>query len=356
MQRFRFILAVSATSLFAVFFVGIVYAGSLSPSASPAATSYTLTDIYNRLTTNATATEAAHDFAPTGSPASSLYTLKQVYEAIPTIVASTIKRGISYLGVTGTYSGYPGTGWTPNPSGDGSTALNQANCEAAAGWHWFADGNADGDTTDPEDGICVQGTDQILVATGSWNGNDYYTWRDNSYISAYTCSGNFPSGTVATYSGIDSVGSADNTWNVGDCALCQADCYDGKKDLPGQGTFTTPNASGEGPITPEVLKNWKGTRLPTLRDSFGYCGYKNGYSAGTDNYETSCSSDITHGDYGQMIGRTDMCIDISNSGAHEWVSEQFSYNSGRTSGLYSCLHSNSDAVSANLRFRAVYRP
>jgi hypothetical protein len=33
---------------------GVAYAGSLTPSASPAATSYTLSDIFTRLTTNAT--------------------------------------------------------------------------------------------------------------------------------------------------------------------------------------------------------------------------------------------------------------------------------------------------------------
>ncbi|MFH1412773.1 MAG: DUF1566 domain-containing protein [bacterium] len=80
----------------------IVRAGTLTPSASPAATSYTLTDIYTRLTTNATVTEANHVFTPSASPAASFYTLTQIYDSIPTITAANVFNGIEYLGITGT--------------------------------------------------------------------------------------------------------------------------------------------------------------------------------------------------------------------------------------------------------------
>ncbi|MFH1671662.1 MAG: hypothetical protein ABH889_02745, partial [Candidatus Portnoybacteria bacterium] len=80
----------------------IAQAGSLTPSATPVATSYTLTDIYTRLTTNATATAANHDFSPSVSPVASLYTLTQIYDAIPTIDVTKIFSGTSYLGITGT--------------------------------------------------------------------------------------------------------------------------------------------------------------------------------------------------------------------------------------------------------------
>ncbi|MDD5742832.1 MAG: hypothetical protein PHX87_05415 [Candidatus Peribacteraceae bacterium] len=402
MFRVKFIAAVSACSLFTVLLVGVVYAGSLSPSASPAATFYTLADIYTRLTTNATATEAGHAFAPSGAPAASLYTLKQIYEAIPTIDASKVLSGTTYLGVagsissrtlsaandtvaagyyaattlsavdsdlaagniksntqvfgmTGSYVGYPGTGWTPNGSGDGSTPLNQANCAAASGWYWFEDGNGDGDATDPEDGVCVQGTHQ--AAAGSWNGDDSATQYDNSYIADYTCSGNFPNGTVATYSGTGA-GVADTTWNAGDCALCQADCYDGKKDLPGQGGYTRPKYASDGingPVTPEVLKNWKGTRLPASNDFFGFCGRKDGFIAG-DNYSTSCSSDVLYGGYGGMVGRTGECLDLSDSGAWEWLSEQGNYTNARLAGNAACSNFHYGSVYSDRRFRAVFRP
>ncbi|MEA1936613.1 MAG: DUF1566 domain-containing protein [Patescibacteria group bacterium] len=80
----------------------VVKAGSLTPTASPAATSYTLTDIYNRLDTNAVATEEDHDFAPGASPAGTLYTLTQIYDKIPTIAANTVGVGNTYCGIDGT--------------------------------------------------------------------------------------------------------------------------------------------------------------------------------------------------------------------------------------------------------------
>ena len=273
------------------------------------------------------------------------------------VMASTTGSIIEYLEFLGDKIPQEsfGRGWVVSSSGDGSTALTKEACDNASGWYWFEDGNGDGDMTDEEDGICVQET---AVSSGilSWNGYDYTTNYDNSYIADYECEGNFPNGTITagTYNGLDSSGNADTTWNDGDCALCQADCYDGKKDLPDQGTYTS-NSGGaggyEGPITPEVLKNWKGTRLPTSLDFYGFCGYKDG---GSD-YETNCSSATSTGDYGQMIGRTDECLDLSDS-SWEWLSEQHNGNRARIAGDHACSHVNFSNVHNSLRFRAVYRP
>jgi len=246
-------------------------------------------------------------------------------------------------------------GWEANASGDGSTALTKEICDSTSDWYWFEDGNGDGDTTDEEDGICIQET---AVSSGilSWNGYDSTSNYDNSYIADYECEGNFPNGTITTgtYNGLDSGGSADTTWNDGDCALCQTDCYDGKKDLPDQGSYTS-NAGGaggyEGPITPEVLKNWKGTRLPTSLDFYGFCGYKDG---GSD-YETGCSATTATGDYGQMTGRTDECLDLSDS-SWEWLSEQQILYSARIAGDDACSSVVSYNVNGSNRFRAVFRP
>ncbi|MFH0854084.1 MAG: hypothetical protein V1891_01175 [bacterium] len=83
--------------------IGVVNirAGSLTPSGAPAASGYTLGDIYVRLATNATATVGNHDLATTTSPTGTFYTLTQIYSAIPTITANTVKLGTSYLGVAG---------------------------------------------------------------------------------------------------------------------------------------------------------------------------------------------------------------------------------------------------------------
>ena len=250
---------------------------------------------------------------------------------------------------------YPGRGWIASSSGDGSTALTESACDDASGWYWFEDANGDGDMDDKGDGICVQET---AVSSGvlSWNGYAYTSSQDNTYIADYECEGNFPSGTIktGTYNGFDSGGSADTTWDDGDCALCQTDCYDGKKDLPDQGSYTS-NAGGTGgyigPITPEVLKNWKGTRLPTYLDFYGFCGYKDG---GSD-YETGCSSVIITGTDGQMIGRTDECLDLSNSSI-EWISEKIDTDYALIAGDLACSNVHENLVHFNYRFRAIFRP
>lgn len=275
---------------------------------------------------------------------------------------ATVKKGTAFgVSSTGEYSGYPGTGWS-------GTAITQVACDAqnASGWYWFEDGNGDGDITDPEDGLCVKTT---AGTAGSWNGDFFATQRDNSYIAAYTCSGSFPSGIVATYSGIDAAGAADNTFNNGDCALCQADCYDGQKDLPDQGGYTTPSeaqAGIGGPITPEVLKNWKGTRLPTSNDFFGFCGATSGdidSTAGDSAYHSSgASSSKTIGNYGGNAGRganaapNDEYVDLSNSGSWEWLSEQHYILSARIAGYNACSNFTTNFVYSSHRFRAVFRP
>ena len=80
----------------------IVKAGTLTPSATPSATSYTLEDIYIRLTANTAATEANHDLSTTTSPAASFYTLTQIYDSVPTINAAKLLDDTTYLGITGT--------------------------------------------------------------------------------------------------------------------------------------------------------------------------------------------------------------------------------------------------------------
>jgi len=124
-----------ATVIIAVAIVStIVKAGDLQPPGSPAATMYTLSDIYTRLTTNATSTEGDHLFSPLASPASSMYTLTQIYNAIPTIVANTVKKGISYLGVAGTLVPSGGNATTTDVcSGKTFFGANQTDWNLATG-------------------------------------------------------------------------------------------------------------------------------------------------------------------------------------------------------------------------------
>lgn len=326
---------ISLNSFFAIIAVGFfVLAGNLNPSSAPGDTMHTLEDIYCKY---ADCVPAVFGLNSTSSVQATMHTTRDIYDVIDT-------------------EQY-GRGWIASTTGtDATTSLTMAVCIAASStWQWFEDANGDGDTTDPEDGICVRVT---TVAAGlSWNGYDYTTNRDNSYIAGYTCEGSFPTGhvKVGTYNGLTSAGAADTTWNSGDCALCEADCYDGRRDLPAQGTYTA-NVGGtagyQGPLTPDVLKKWKGTRLPSMNDFFGYCGYKDG---GSD-YTTGCSSATTTGSYGTMIGRTDECLDLSNSSTYEWLSEQISYDYARVAGISACSFSGNGSVYVGYRFRAVFRP
>ena len=245
--------------------------------------------------------------------------------------------------------------------GTATTTLTKTTCESAAKWYWFEDGNGDGDYTDEEDGICVQAS-STNSGILTWNGNDCDDEQDNSYIAAYECEGAFPNGTIkaGSYSGryTDVTCTDDTTWNDGDCALCQADCYDGKKDLPDQNGYTAGDeditTGNHGPISSEVLKNWTGTRLPTSLDFFGFCGFKNGSNPAND-YETDCSNATTTGNYGHMIGRTDECLDLSDT-SYEWLSERHYYFSARRAGSNACSCFGYGHVGYSYRFRAVFRP
>ncbi|MGB2762181.1 MAG: hypothetical protein WBC21_01420, partial [Minisyncoccales bacterium] len=81
----------------------VVQAGTITPpSGEPSAQFYTLTDIYNRLNDNSTASESGHLFTFADALSGTHYTLTQIYDKIPTIVANTVKLDTTYLGVDGT--------------------------------------------------------------------------------------------------------------------------------------------------------------------------------------------------------------------------------------------------------------
>ncbi len=98
-------------------FVRTSFAGSLTPPGVPASTMYTLDGIYNRLIDNTTSqVEGSASFTTPGSVSATFHTLKQIYESIPTLDATKILTGTTYMGVAGTASagqaGLPKTGQT----------------------------------------------------------------------------------------------------------------------------------------------------------------------------------------------------------------------------------------------------
>jgi hypothetical protein len=113
-----------------------------------------------------------------------------------------------------------------------------------------------------------------------------------------------------------------------------------------------------GPLNIEILKSWKGTRLPTSMDWYGFCGYKDGTSAGTNAYVTATntlSSSKTYGNFGGQVGRIDELLDLNNQG-WEWLSEQLNNSSARSAGGSACSYIGHNGVHGSYRFRAVFRP
>jgi uncharacterized repeat protein (TIGR02543 family) len=82
-----------------------VIASSLTPQGSAGAVwGYSLDDIYELITNNATTTAGAHDATPTTPPASSMHSLTDIYDALVNLIDDTqVRSGVVYLGVTGTY-------------------------------------------------------------------------------------------------------------------------------------------------------------------------------------------------------------------------------------------------------------
>ena len=158
-----------------VFLLGIAVAdaGSLSPLASPAATSYTLTNIYTRLTTNATATESSHAFAPSGSPTATLYTLKQIYNAVPTINATKVLSGTTYLGIAGSAYGDTNSGYVLGTATVPGTALK--NLFSGSGQGIAGGSQANGGVDDYNNG----GSPAASRYTGGWT----TCTVDNNYCS-----------------------------------------------------------------------------------------------------------------------------------------------------------------------------
>ena len=179
----------------------IVKAGDLQPPASPAATMYTLSDIYTRLTTNATSTEGDHPFSPSASPAPSMYTLTQIYNAIPTIAANTVKLGTSYLGVAGTLV----------PSGGTAAVADLFSGKTA---HLTADWTLDTGTLNLACNTATfDGTGNLVADAYDGAGNGLNRWCMTD--SGDAVAGNILSGKIAWVDGVAITGTA-NIYTYGD--------------------------------------------------------------------------------------------------------------------------------------------
>lgn len=91
----------------------VAYAGSLTPpSGTPTATSYTLEDIYQKLVSGTDATEADHDLSTTAAPAATFYTLTQLYTAVDTLWDNAQGPSAAPLSTGQTFCTEDSGGWT----------------------------------------------------------------------------------------------------------------------------------------------------------------------------------------------------------------------------------------------------
>ncbi|MBP6857614.1 MAG: DUF1566 domain-containing protein [Candidatus Pacebacteria bacterium] len=130
---------------------------------------YTLDGIYNRLIDNTTSqAESSASFTTPGSVSATFHTLKQIYESIPTLDATKILTGTTYMGVAGSASagqaGLPKTGQTHcNAFSGGYGSSSQIPCTATAQdgetqkglAHGYVD-NGDATITDSATGLMWQ--------------------------------------------------------------------------------------------------------------------------------------------------------------------------------------------------------
>jgi len=95
---------------------GVVYAGTITPpSGTPSAQFYTLSEIYNFITSNTTSTEGGHSFTFSDSLAGTGRTLSEIYNALASLIsANKVKLGTTYLGTAGTLVPSGGTATTSN--------------------------------------------------------------------------------------------------------------------------------------------------------------------------------------------------------------------------------------------------
>lgn len=78
---------------------------SFHPTDDIQAQGYTLQDLYNLVNNSTTNTEGNHSLSTTSVPQSSMYSLTDLYNDLTALISpGNIKRGVTYLGIEGTYA------------------------------------------------------------------------------------------------------------------------------------------------------------------------------------------------------------------------------------------------------------
>jgi len=144
---------------------GVVQAGTITPpSGTPTAQFYTLSEIYEFITNNTTATESGHDFTFSDALAGTGHTLTEIYSALANLIsADQVRLGTTYLNVAGTLV----------PSGGNATVA-----DVLAGKTFFGDSQADwnlqtGTMTNVGAQTITPGTSTTTITQGYHDGAGY---------------------------------------------------------------------------------------------------------------------------------------------------------------------------------------
>ncbi|KKR62502.1 hypothetical protein A2643_01660 [Candidatus Nomurabacteria bacterium RIFCSPHIGHO2_01_FULL_39_220] len=174
---------------------GVVYAGTITPpSGTPAAQFYTLSEIYNFITSNTTATEGGHGFTFSDSLEGTGRTLTEIYSSLASLIsADKVKSGTTYLNVAGSLV----------PNGGTATAAGLFNGLTA---HLTGDWDLDTGTLDLACNTATFDGAGNLVAT-SYDGSGDGTNRFCMTASGDAVAGDLLTGLVAWVDGIALTGT-----------------------------------------------------------------------------------------------------------------------------------------------------
>jgi hypothetical protein len=295
----KIILSAGLTVTLSVLIIAFaVKAGSLNPSGTPAATGFTLTDIYNRLNTNAPAVAGNHTFtAPTDTSTPTMYSLTQVYNKIPTINPANLLATTTYLGVTG------------NIAVRGAFSLKASTTDQAVAAGYYSGGTLSGAATlvpgNVKSGVNIFGT------IGSYAGAGGYTFGDNVQSTVLTTATG--AGTYNVSNLANNVIKQGTTWGV---------------SLGSTGTLT-PSPTGNTATTSDVCvsktffgnkqtdwTNRTGTLVidpATVLSGTTYCGIAGSASGSGFTYGSSSPAGVLTSPATPATGGTFVASNLSNS-------------------------------------------
>jgi len=198
----------------------VAQAGTITPpSGSPVATFYTISEIYEFITNNTTATEGDHSFTFSDALAGTGYTLTEIYTALENLIsADKVKLGTTYLNVAGTLVPSGGTATSTNVL-SGKTYFGDSQTDWSLQTGTMADNGTFSLTASSTDQSITEGYysggtllgDADLITTNIKSGINIFGIDGNSNVvdtsSGDAVAGDLLSGKIAWAGGISIIGT-----------------------------------------------------------------------------------------------------------------------------------------------------